>query len=193
MDETPADEETPDEGAVLSPDELDITAEDAVVEIDDGRFVISPGGGQPSVPAASKRPAEPTDGVDEDPTGVTELSDEVVHRWLEDRLRAADSKYAFDVTARFEDSVSQRELFSNDVVTTFENLIIWYANHAGSDTPIEDVLGILLLESNLSVRFPIESLRSFAEAQGLDESDSLRSFFAATKQAGGIRFPPKDG
>lgn len=191
MDEKQTDDESPDEGAVLSPDDLDITAEDAVVEIDDGRYVISPGGGPPSVPETTERSAEPTTRADEDAVGVPELSDDVVHEWLADRLRASDSKYAFDVTARFEDTVSQRALFSNDVVTTFENLVIWYANHAGSDTPVEDVLGILLLESNLSVRFPVDSLRAFAAAQGLDGTDTLEDLFAATTSSGGIRFPPK--
>ena len=183
---------------MLSPDELDITSEDNVVELDDGRYVISPGDREPNVSdvPVPEDETSPEDGTSrtmvEDRSPARELSEDVVHDWLEDRLEAAESKYAFDVTARFEGSVSQRALFSNDVVATFENLVVWYATHAGSDTPVEDVLAILLMESNLSIRFPPDSLRAFASAHGLDGSDPLERLFAAARDAGGIRFPPGD-
>ena len=189
MDGDP-DEAPNDEGAVLSPDELDITAEDAVVEIEEGRYVISPSGEEPRVSNLEASDGE-APAVDR-PSRDRSISGEAAHGALAHRLRAADAKFGFDITARFEGTVSQRELFSNDVVTTFENLVVWYATQAGSDTPIEDVLGILLLESNLTVRFPADSLRAFVEAQGLEPEDSVEALLAATREAGGIRFPPED-
>jgi len=83
-------------------------------------------------------------------------------------------------------------MFSNDVVTTFENLVVWYANHLGGDTPVEDVLGILLMESNLSIRFPADSLDAFAATHGLDDEDAIASLVVAARDAGGIRFPPEE-
>lgn len=180
--------EAVEEGAVLSPDELDITAEDAVVEIEDGRYVISPSGEQPRI--ADPENVDPAPA--KDPSTGPSVSGEAAHGALVERLRMADAKYGFDITARFEGTISQRELFSNDVVTTFENLIVWYATQAGSDTPIEDVLGILLLESNLTIRFPAESLRAFVAAEGLSGTDSVEDLLEATREAGGIRFPPDD-
>lgn len=192
MVDEPTDESPPEDGTVLSPDDLDITAEDSVVELDDGRYVISPGGSEPNVTGQSGRQSgSPRPGVEK--ISSPSLSEDVVHDWLKARLDAADSKYGFDVTARFEGSVSQRALFSNDVVTTFENLVVWYATHAGSDTPVEDVLGILLMESNLSIRFPPESIQAFARAHGLDGDDSLEDLFDVAREAGGIRFSRDNG
>lgn len=191
MVEEPTDEPQAEDGAVLTPDDLDITAEESVVEIDDGRYVISPKGSEPSVTDESMRERASTRPDVETESPTQSLSEDDVHDWLKRRLEAADSKYGFDVTALFEGTVSQRALFSNDVVTTFENLVVWYATHVGSDTPVEDVLGILLMESNLSVRFPAESLQAFAAAHGLDGEDSLKDLFSATRTSGGIRFPPE--
>lgn len=177
-----------DDGAVLSPEELDISDEESVVEIEEGRYVISPGNRGPSVPGG---PPDESDHTDADGAGAGsdgELTEADVHEWIEARLSAADSKYAFDITANFEGRLSQKALFSNDVVTTFENLVVWYATHAGGDTPVEDVLGILLVESNISVRFPADSLSRYAESQGLDETDTLEALYAAARESGGIRF-----
>ena len=185
-------EDPPDDGAVLSPDDLDISTEDNVVEIDEGRYVISPSGSQPNATDSSIPDRETAnDEVENQPS--EELTGDDVHEWLEDRLDSADSKYAFDVTASFEGSVEQKSLFSNDVVTTFENLVIWYAQHVGGDTPIEDVLGILLVESNLAVRFPADSLEAFARTHGLDGQDSIDGLLDVARDAGGIRFSPGDG
>ena len=182
-----------DDGGVLSPDELDIRNEENVVELEEGRYVISPGGREPNVPGSvESTPSPPQPGVEEGETNG-ELTESDVHEWIEDRLRSADSKYAFDVSASFEGDLSQKALFSNDVVTTFENLVVWYAHHAGGDTPVEDVLGILMVESNLSVRFPAESLEAFAESHGLDGEDSLDSLFGVARETGGIRFSSGNG
>jgi len=189
MPEDAEDGSTADDGTVLSPDELDISDEENVVEIEEGRYVISPGSREPKVPSGLKDPPDRSgmEGEDSGDSGA-ELTETDVHEWIEARLAGADSKYAFDVTASFEGHTSQKALFSNDVVTTFENLVVWYATHAGGDTPVEDVLGILLVESNLSIRFPAESLGRFADSLGLEADDSLDDLFAAAQESGGIRF-----
>lgn len=186
-------EDGADDGTVLSPEELDISDEENVVEIEEGRYVISPGNRGPNVPGglSDEFGVSGRDEAEVDPDGA--LTEVEVHEWIEDRLAAADSKYAFDVTANFEGHLAQKALFSNDVVTTFENLVVWYATHAGGDTPVEDVLGILLVESNLSLRFPADSLSRYAESQGLDETDSLKALYAAARESGGIRFEGSDG
>lgn len=186
------DPEIEEEGAVLSPDELDIRGGEDVVEIEEGRYVISPSGGPPMVSNEPRDDPSEADGSDAGEASPPELTEDVVHGFLDDRLAAADSMYAFDVTGRFEDRTSQRSLFSNDVVTTFESLVVWYANHAASDTPVEDVVGILLMESNLDVTFPVASLRVFASAHGLEGSDTLEALFSAAREAGGVRFPTGD-
>ena len=193
MPEDAEDGSSSEDGTVLSPDELDISDEENVVEIEEGRYVISPGSHEPKVPSGTHVPSEQPDTETTDSADTSgQLTEADVHEWIEARLEGADSKYAFDVTASFEGHTSQKALFSNDVVTTFENLVVWYATHAGGDTPVEDVLGILLLESNLSIRFPVESLRRYAASQGLGADDSLEDLFAATRESGGIRFQGGD-
>lgn len=174
-----------DEGAVLSPEELDITDEENVREIGEGRYVISPGGGPPNVREAEANAPEP---AETDPERPDDVDIEEVHDWIAAHLESSSSEYAFDVTARFEGRVKQNALYSNDVVATFENLVSWYAQHAGGETPVEDVLGLLLLESNLTVRFPAESLVAFAESHDLERSDSLAALYEAVRNAGGITF-----
>ena len=189
MPEDTEDGSNSDDGTVLSPEELDISDEENVVEIEEGRYVISPGSREPKVPSDLDEPSEPPaeEGHDDHDSG-RELTEADVHEWIEARLEGADSKFAFDVTASFEGYTSQKALFSNDVVTTFENLVVWYATHAGGDTPVEDVLGILLVESNLSVRFPVESLGRYVDSLGLEGDDSLDDLFAVLQESGGVRF-----
>lgn len=177
----------PEEGAVLSPEELDITDEENVREIGEGRYVISPGGGTPNVQDPEALAPEPGDA---DPARPNDIDIDDVHEWLQTHLESSASEYAYEVTARFEGRVAQNALYSNDVVATFESLVSWYAHHAGGKTPVEDVVGLLLLESNLSIRFPPEALVAFAESHGLEDSDSLATLYDAARDAGGVTFEP---
>lgn len=107
------------------------------------------------------------------PQQHSELSQEIVHRWLKQSFEATSSRYAFDVTATFDGNVSQRRMASNDVVTIFESLMLWYAQHVDSDTPVEDVLGILLAESNVPVRYPTEAIHRLVRSSNLTPEDSI--------------------
>ena len=59
-------------------------------------------------------------------------------------------------------------MVSNDVVTVFESLVLWYGQQIDNTTPVEEVLGILLVEANAPVRYPATSLQHLAEAVGDD-------------------------
>lgn len=181
-----------DEGTVLSPDELDITSDESVEEIDDGRYVISPDESAP-VPI---EPDEPDDEPEEelfepDPEPApTALTADDVHEWLRKDLGEAKAQYGFDISAKFEDGVDQETLYSNDIVTTFENLLVWYAQRAGGDTPIEEVLGILLLESGVPITFPPRTLHELVKTYDLQSSDTIGDLLAAVKADDDVRFPP---
>ncbi|MFB6109199.1 MAG: hypothetical protein ABEJ82_10260 [Haloplanus sp.] len=166
---------------VLSPDELDITDDESVVEIDDGRYVIGTGNGPP------RAESEEEAAVTEDPTPEAETGDvdaEAVYAWLRADLDDATSQYGFDVTATFDDETDQHRLLSNDVVTTFEQLLRWYAGHLDEDTPVENVLGILLLESNITVRYPPEALTELLAAYDVSPDDSVRELLTAVRETG---------
>ena len=177
------------EGTVLSPEELDITDDQHVVELDEGRYLISPSDRATDRARNLEDVTPDREPVERDPEG---REAEVVHRWMAARLEAADSRYGFDITAVFEGDVVQQELFSNDVITTFENLLVWYAQHVGGDTPVEDVLGILLAESTTPVRLPLNAARAVVEGHGVGEDDTVGDLLEAVRRDGGLRFPAAD-
>lgn len=179
----PPDDADPEERPVLTPEELDIADDDHVTQIDEGRFVVSPDTRPSDDPAAVADPAEETP-PEPHPTGALDRS--TVHDWLAHDLEGATSRYGFDVTARFGEDVAQRRMVSNDVVTIFESLVLWYAQQIDADTPVEEVLGILLAESNVPVRYPPASLQRLLEATDLDPADSIADLLAAVEAADGV-------
>jgi hypothetical protein len=123
---------------------------------------------------------------DQQPTAVSGLTEQDVHQWLRRDFEQSSSKYAFDVTATFEGTVSQRKMASNDVVTIFESLMLWYAQQVDSNTPVEEILGILLMESNVPVRYPPESIHKLVKSSNLTPDDSIRDLL--TEIEDGVQF-----
>jgi len=195
------DDPNDDDGRVLAPEELDISDDEHVAEIDDGRYVVSPNdpiddapnvassqpareradtdtrsadtGSEPDPqPETSSSPDRPP-ATDSQPTDISELTERDVSQWLESNFEDANSRYGFHVTATFDGRVFQRRMMSNDVVTIFESLILWYAQHIDSETPVEEILGILLTESNVPITYPTESLSAAIKREGLEPDDTI--------------------
>jgi hypothetical protein len=214
----PDDGGRPEEGRILSPEELDISESEHVEQLDEDRFVVSPDARVDSTPADTQQPqrdassetesphpereSEPEPAPDpaqtRDPAPApardsepreqpaTELTQERVHRWLRESFVDNSSRYGFDVTATFDGSVSQRRMASNDVVTIFESLVLWYAQQVDSDTPVEEILGILLMEANVPVRYPPESLKRLVKSAGLGPEDTVADLLAAVDEKEGL-------
>lgn len=180
------DEFSPDDEGALTPDDLDITDDERVAEIEEGRYVISSSGERPQVPDEGE-----DEGDTSDESGFVTVTDEAIYEWLRNNVESAEARYGFDVTAKFGDSVRRQELFSNDVVTTFENLLVWYSQHVGKDTPVEEALGILLMESTVPVRYPASTIQDLVSSHGLEPDDSIQELLDAVAQSG-VRFPPDD-
>jgi hypothetical protein len=180
-----SDDSVSERGKVLTEEELDLTRHDNVSELDDGRYVVSTGSG-PTSDEASEARADARDVLDEpgdDPADDgPEISEMDVNAWLEDHLRTVDAQYGFHATAKFDDGVSRHQVVSNDVVTSFESLLIWYAQHVGGGTPVEDVLGILLAESNVSVRYPVRTLTGLLKRYDLGRDDTIGDLIEAVSE-----------
>jgi hypothetical protein len=237
-DPEPGDGGRPEEGKVLSPEELDISRSEHVEQIDEDRFVVSPSArvdstpreprqegtpdGDPraeparepspepareSSPEPAREPSpepgregpaeptgdrggtagpEPTTGSRGQPT-AGDLTRDQVHAWLRESFEGNSSRYGFDVTATFDGSVGQRRMASNDVVTIFESLVLWYAQQVDSDTPVEEILGILLMEANVPVRYPPESLKSLVKSAGLGPEDTIADLLARVDEDDGLK------
>jgi pyruvate/2-oxoglutarate dehydrogenase complex dihydrolipoamide acyltransferase (E2) component len=201
----------PEEGPVLSPEEIDITEDERVRELEEGRYVVSSGdpiaepddepAGQiegegaatperrdeaETEPTPAPDPTPERGATDAAPAEAPDLTAQSVHRWLSDDLAAANSRYGFDITASFDGAVSQQRMVSNDVVTIFETLVMWYAQQIDRNTPIEEVLGILLTEANVPVEVPPESIRRALASSDLSPEDSIADFMAAVTENDGL-------
>jgi len=179
-----SDESSSERGKVITEEELDLTRHDNVSELDDGRFLVSTG--ESMSDEAAQRRADAIDAQqardeseDDEGSNDPELTELDVNRWLEDHFRGIDAQYGFHATAKFDDGVSRHQVVSNDVVTSFESLLIWYAQHVGGGTPVEEVLGILLAESNVSVRYPVGTLTGLLKRYDLGREDSIGDLIEA--------------
>lgn len=202
MPPEPEDDST-DEGSVLAPEELDIADDDSVAEIDDGRYVIAPEGasldhdavegnaGSSAESATATEPAE-QDGEATDPAQPQgRLDAAAVRAWLEEDVGTVSSRYGFRITATTEGAVGHQQMFSDDVGTVFDGLLMWYAQQLDRETPVEDVLGILLLESNVRVRFPVRAFTAVLDRHDLGPEDTISDLFEAVYDGSGVVFPPE--
>lgn len=189
----PDDEET--DGKVLAPEELDISNDEHVAEIEDGRYVVSP-----NDPIGDRGISGPSTTVDRS-TGRASTTDPIeastteppidrgsAESFLESHMGETSARYGFHVTGTFDGRVERREMTADDVVAVFENLILWYATHLDRDTPIEEILGILLLETTIPITYPTDGLQTALERLDLDPEDSIADLIEAADRDGGLRF-----
>jgi hypothetical protein len=188
---TDGQDENSEAETVLSPEELDITDDEHVAEVDDNRFVVSP-----DDPIDDEEPADvdlPEEAIGDDHADVADepvtFDIDAVHEWLGGQLTDTGARYGFDVTVMMGKGPSSRRFASDDVVTTFETLLRWAAAEIDDETPIEEVLGILLVEANVGVRFPPESVRGMLDHYGLEPTDDIASLVAAGN-GNGLVVPP---
>ena len=125
------------------------------------------------------------------PESATADSGAVKQR-LEDDLQGTSARYGFHLSAKSEESVGHQQLFSDDVGTVFDGLLRWYAQQLTTETPVEDVLGILLTESNVRVRYSPSCFQSILEAYDLGPDDTIADLFEAVQDDRGMVFPPED-
>lgn len=180
------------DGPVLDPKELDISELDEVAELGDDRFLISSN----SVPRETPRRHRESDSPASEPSMASTTAEDdrlsadpkAVSRWLAESMTDNGFDYGFDTTLKFDGSVVRHRMVSNDVVTTFETLMLWYARQVGDDTPVEKTLGILLAESEIPVRYPTKALEETLERYGLSTDDSIADLVDAVDDADGLSF-----
>ena len=131
------DETEGDEG-ILHPEDLGVEDEEEVEELDENRFLVS---------------------TDADGTADTTIDDPADFELPEEDersesgapktpLSAIGEQYGVDVAVKAEGTVDSTRIASNNVVETFEELLLWYARQVDESTPPEDVIEILLAESS---------------------------------------------
>jgi len=181
-----SDDSNPEDGKILSPEELDIADDDHVTQIDEGRYVVSPDVRTDDQDTAPSKPAPRPEPEPESET--PEFTDANVHEWVAEQMAEANGRYGFDVTAKFDGEVDQQRLTSNDIVTVFETFMLWYGRQMDGSTDVEDVLGILLSESNVPVKYPPGSVKELARSAGLSPDDSIADLIEAVEEREGAEF-----
>lgn len=184
-------------GPALSPEELDIADSQYVEELDDnGRYVISPGGGPPNVPdsvgddadsendrAASNRAAPSRPDPSPSSGGYSSekpASPELARTRLAEELSHSNARYGLDIVAEFEGEIARHRTISDDVISTFEDLVRWYAGHITDGTAPDEVVDILLRESTFETE-ETPNLAKLLENHDLDETDSIQDLVSAIR------------
>lgn len=204
---------------VLSPEELDISADENVARLGSGRFVVGSDGPpnedkvdevrsqlagaveahhpdpqaetetETEPQAATANESQPETRPAEDPTDEP-LDGRAVKSWIDDQLESSESRYAYRIAAKSGESVSHQQLASDDIGMAFDALLMWYAQQVGQGTAVEEALGILLAESSLRVKYPTRRLLSYLDANDLGPNDSIMDLINAVQDDGGLVFPP---
>ena len=185
-------------GKVLSPEELDVSESEYVEELDEeGRYVVSPGGGPPNVPdsvgeaddagrssgdaGGAGRPDGPAGG-----RAGGMRSPEAARTLLAEELSRSNARYGLDIVAEFEGDTARHRPVSDDVISTFESLVRWYASHVTDGTPPDEVVEILLRESTFETG-DTPNLAKLLQTHDLDRTDSIEDLVAAIREEAGGR------
>lgn len=152
----------------------------------------APSRSTPAIESESAAESDSTNGRqnEPDPPDASRIDSHDVRRWLENDLDDVSSRYGFHIAAKSERSIDHQQMFSDDVGTVFDSLLMWYAQQVDTGTPVEDVLGILLMESNVRVRYSPRCLHGVLEAYDLTPDDSIADLFRAIQGSDGVVFPP---
>ncbi|AHG00420.1 flagella cluster protein [Halostagnicola larsenii XH-48] len=182
----PEEQQTPaDAGGVLSPDDLDISESPYVAEISDGRYVVSPNKSPPNVAqqeslatqSQSGRPSRSRGGrnepADRAGTGGQIQSPEAARSVLADELDRLESRYAIDLISQFDGNTIRHRTASDDVVGTFDNLVLWYAQSVSQNTPTTRAISLLLARSEFGAPLTETRLRNEIGKHGLTESNTI--------------------
>ncbi len=175
-----------DGGGVLNPEELDISESPYVTEVSDGRYVVSPDRtprpnpdpeptprSEPDAhPNQESAPAKaPTSTRSSEQSSTT--SPGAARSVLAAELERTDAEYAIDIVSRLEGADVRHRTTSDDVVGTFDNLVLWYAQHVATNTPTQRTATLLLDRSEFSPPASPGQIRRTAKRHGLTRSSTI--------------------
>jgi|GEM_PF-599248 len=161
---------------------------------------------QPDAEATSDPPQDSTDTAEQHDTpessggqasrhgsgsrSTSGLSGREVKNWVDTQLQESESQYAYRIAAKSGERVSHQQLASDDIGMAFDALLMWYAQQVGRGTAVEEVLGILLAESNIRVQYPTPRLLAYLDENDLGPNDSIADLIRAVQDDDGLVFPP---
>lgn len=115
------------EDGIITTEELDVIDSEAVQELDKHRHVIS---------------------IDDDDNDAVTETNQTMTQGQSDPLPAG--AYSVRVRGRSRNETDLYSVGTNNVATTFEQLITWYARFVAPNEPPEKTIGILLSHSDIT-------------------------------------------
>lgn len=170
-----------DDDTAVRPEELDFTKQEDIVDLGDGRYIVSTGGSLP----------DDVEELEQSEPASADLSTAELRAELASRVGRVDSTYGFSVTAAFDGRVEQHDAFSDDLGNVFDDLVTWYASEVAKGTDPAEVIGILLLAGGRQVQFPRRALIDLFRARGISPDDSVSDLITAL-EGDGVRLPPEE-
>lgn len=115
-----------------------------------------------------------------------------VRDWTTEQLESTACEYGYHLSLKAGDDVRHHTLHSDDVSMVFNNLLLWYAQTVDSELPPGAVLGILLMEANVQIRYPVKSIEQLLLNYGLSPEDPVAELLQAVREDDEVVFPPRD-
>ncbi|OIB57643.1 DUF7500 family protein [Natrialba sp. SSL1] len=120
-----------------------------------------------------QRQQQPAQDHHQQPTPQPPQSPEHARSILADELERTDARLAVDIVSRFGNDTVRHRTASDDVVGTFDNLVLWYAQHVARKTPTMRTASLLFAKSEFAPELTETQLRKTAAKHGLDETDTI--------------------
>ncbi|GAD51302.1 hypotheical protein [Halarchaeum acidiphilum MH1-52-1] len=126
----------------IDPADLDIARRDGVRERGEGRYVVSTNGEATETPPGTDLPnGDARDARDEPGDG----------RDHGGALERVDEAYGIALSAKTDSGTETTVATSNNIVEVFEEALRWYAGQVDDSLPPEEVVSLLLEQSDLDV------------------------------------------
>ncbi|MXV61801.1 flagella cluster protein [Natronorubrum sp. JWXQ-INN-674] len=127
--------------------------------------------------SAATAPATPRS-ADTDAPSVPP-SPELARSVLADELERSNARLAVDIVSQFGDDTIRHRTASDDVVRTFDNLVLWYAQNVARSTPTTRTASLLFAKSEFTPTLASSRVREAAAKHGLDESSTIEELLEA--------------
>ena len=188
-----SDDPDPDEGGegAVRPEDLDISDDRRVVELDDRRYVVATANSDTPAPPESESadsPDEATGGSGEN-AGDGHLSRTEAREAMIEYVEGRDAHHGFVVVGSFDDKVDGAEAFADDLPAVFGEFVNWYVTNVDTETSRAEVLGILLAAAGVPVQYPVRALERLLSAHGLSADDPIDDLLRVAREEG-LRLPP---
>jgi hypothetical protein len=123
----------------------------------------------------------------------TELTRETVRDWYRSKLQETPCDFGYHLSLKAGDRIDHHTLYSDDVTTVFNDLLLNYAQTVDSSMPPGASLGLMLMETTVPVRYPPRSIEEFLLSHGLSSDDSIAELLDAVREADEVVFPAGNG